>query len=68
MSGGMLDWRHRVTECIWAVKAKRVCQGRGVNSSTLDPSGRPKWETKTTLLAPFSKAYLMVGNAPSMRW
>mmetsp|Transcript_19914 Transcript_19914/g.66985 ORF Transcript_19914/g.66985 Transcript_19914/m.66985 type:complete len:248 (+) Transcript_19914:1097-1840(+) len=35
--------------------------------STLLPSGRPRCDMRTTLLAPLSRQYLMVGRAPSMR-
>lgn len=32
------------------------------------PLGRPKWDIRTTVLAPLSRACLMVGMAPAMRW
>lgn len=32
------------------------------------PLGRPRWDIRTTALAPLSMAYLMVGIAPAMRW
>jgi len=32
------------------------------------PFGRPRWEIRTTDLAPLSKAYLMVGKAATIRW
>ncbi|KAH9426564.1 hypothetical protein DERP_002663 [Dermatophagoides pteronyssinus] len=31
------------------------------------PSGRPRWLINTTALAPFSKAYLIVGSAATIR-
>jgi len=36
--------------------------------STFFPSGRPRWDIKMTALAPLSRAYLMVGTAPTIRW
>mmetsp|Transcript_2467 Transcript_2467/g.6641 ORF Transcript_2467/g.6641 Transcript_2467/m.6641 type:complete len:286 (+) Transcript_2467:292-1149(+) len=41
--------------------------GASENFSTTQPSGRPKCEARTTDFAPFSRAYLIVGSAPSMR-
>ncbi len=32
------------------------------------PSGHPRWDIRTTALAPFSMAYLIVGTAPAIRW
>ena len=38
------------------------------NFSTTLPLGRPRWDANTMDLAPFSKTFLMVGKAPSIRW
>jgi hypothetical protein len=31
------------------------------------PSGRPRWEQRTTEVAPFFKQYSMLGIAPTLR-
>mmetsp|Transcript_15516 Transcript_15516/g.29289 ORF Transcript_15516/g.29289 Transcript_15516/m.29289 type:complete len:227 (-) Transcript_15516:138-818(-) len=44
-----------------------LATGAKENFSTTLPSGRPKCEAKTMDFAPFSRTFLMVGSAPSMR-
>mmetsp|Transcript_37584 Transcript_37584/g.120479 ORF Transcript_37584/g.120479 Transcript_37584/m.120479 type:complete len:234 (+) Transcript_37584:864-1565(+) len=44
-----------------------LATGASVNLGTTLPSGRPRWDARTTDLAPFSRQYLIEGSAPSMR-